>query len=232
MSLQLPLGLTLRDDATFDNYFVGDNQQVFASLQDMVHWRGERFVYLWGEQGVGRSHLLQACCHAIDAMQYSVIYLPLSEYALLETNILDSMEAMNLVCIDDVHAVIGRRDWEEALFHLYNRMAAKGTFLLIAGDVVPTQLPCLMPDLQSRLSQGLVMPLRGLDDAQKLAALQMRAKRRGLVLSDDVGQFLLRRYPRNMGDLFAVLERLDQASLVEQRRLTIPFVKTVLTSNF
>lgn len=228
MSLQLPLGLTLKDNATFDSFCVGSNEQVLLSLRHLLQRTQEKNIYLWGEQGVGRTHLLQACCHALDAVSRSAVYLPLSDYQQLSPDMLEGMEHMDLVCLDNVNAVIGQRLWEEALFHLYNRINEVGSCLLVAADVVPAQLPCLMPDLRSRLSHTLVLHVQPLNDEQKLAALQLRAKGRGLDLSDEVGQYLLRRYPRNMAVLFEALEKLDEASLVMQRRLTIPFVKSVL----
>lgn len=227
MTMQIPLGLGLRDDMTFDSFCIGENQQVVSSLQDLLKGAGESYLYLWGERGVGRSHLLQACCHALDATNRSSIYLPLSESS-LDPEMLEGMEHMDLICIDSLNTVIGQRPWEEAIFHLYNRVLTTPACLVIASDVVPSQLPCLMPDLCSRLSQGLVMQVRALNDCDKLKALQLRAERRGLVLTDDVGHYLLRHYPRNMATLFAALEQLDQASMVQQRKLTIPFVKSVL----
>lgn len=229
MNAQLPLGLGIRDDTTFDNYCVGDNQQALLSLRHLLQGTGESYIYLWGELGVGRSHLLQACCHSLDSIDKNTLYLPFAEYAQLSPGLLEGMEHMDLVCLDNINSVLGQRQWEEAIFHLYNRMQATSSRLLIAGDVVPPQLPCLMPDLRSRLSQGLVMQLKGLNDEQKLNALKLRARRRGLELSDEVGRYLLHHYPRNMAVLFDVLEKLDEASLVQQRRLTIPFVKQVIT---
>ena len=228
MSVQLPLGLGIRDDATFDNYCVGDNQQALSSLRQLLQGTGESYIYLWGELGVGRSHLLQACCHSLDSVDKNTLYLPLSEYEQLSPDMLEGMETMDLVCLDSINSVLGQRGWEEAIFHLYNRMLAVGSRLLIAADVVPPQLPCIMPDLRSRLSQGLVLQLKNLNDEHKLAALKLRAHRRGLDLSDEVGQYLLHHYPRNTAVLFDVLKKLDEASLVMQRRLTIPFVKQVL----
>ena len=228
MTTQLPLGLGLRDDATFDNYCVGDNEHVLTSIRHLLQGTGEAYIYLWGERGVGRSHLLQACCHALETADRHAIYLPLAEHEQLSPEMLESMEELDFVCLDDLSSVLGQRRWEEAIFHLYNRMLTTGAKLVIAADVVPSQLACIMPDLRSRLAQGLVMQVQPLDDEQKLAVLQLRAKRRGLELNDEVGRYLLRHYPRNMASLFDVLIKLDKASLVLQRKLTIPFVKSVL----
>lgn len=228
MRMQLPLGLGLRDDATFDNFCVGDNEHVLASLRHVLQGTGEHYIYLWGEHGVGRSHLLQACCHALESADRAAAYLPLVEHEQLSPAMLEGMEDMALICLDNINAVLGQRPWEEAIFHLYNRVLASGAKLIISSDVVPSQLSCMMPDLRSRLSQGLILQVHGLNDEQKLAVLQLRAKRRGLELSDEVGSFLLRHYPRNMASLFDALVKLDRASLIMQRKLTIPFVKSVL----
>ena len=228
MNTQLPLGLGLRDDATFDNYCVGDNEHALMSIRHLLQGTGESFIYLWGERGVGRSHLLQACCHTLETVNRHAVYLPLAESSQLSPEMLEGMEDLDFICLDDVSSVLGQRRWEEAMFHLYNRIQVTGAKLIIAADVVPSQLACIMPDLRSRLSQGLVMQIHPLDDEQKLAVLQLRAKHRGLELGDDVARYLLRHYPRNMASLFDVLIKLDKASLVLQRKLTIPFVKSVL----
>jgi hypothetical protein len=110
----------------------------------------------------------------------------------------------------------------------YTIMEDNLEYFVLAVDAPPTSLKIILPDLKSRLSWGVVYQLNSLDDDQKLAALQLRAQIRGLDLEAAVGKFLLRRFTRNMAQLFMVLEQLDQASLAEQRRLTIPFVKEVL----
>ncbi len=222
---QLALGLVLRDDATFGNFYPGDNVLVFSHLQKFAALGGEPFVYLWGAPGAGRTHLLQACCHAVEPGQG--IYLDLAEPA-LQPAVLEDMEYFSLICLDNVDAVIGRQDWEMALFNFYNRSREREAHLLIAGKAPPAQLPCGLADLCSRLSWGLVLNLLPLTDDQKLSALQMRARHRGLKLSAEVGGFLMRHYSRDTNDLFLALETLDCEALSAKRRLTIPFVKQVL----
>lgn len=228
MSLQLTLGVNLRDDATFSNFYLGHNRELMLALRQLIAGTGERFVYLWGAVGVGRSHVLQACCHAVAEENQSTIYLPFREPQRITPDILQGLEMMSLVCIDDIEVVLGDPKWEEALMHFYNRARDSGTRFIVSATSTPTQLPCQLPDLQSRLAWGLVFQMKGLTDEQKVLALQMRASYRGLELSREVAQYLLRRYPRDMSVLFNVLNRLDHASLVAQRRLTIPFVKNVL----
>lgn len=226
---QLPLSLHLRDDAIFDNFVVGDNAQLIHHLKLLSAGnRLERYIYCYGPAGVGRSHLLQACCHAQSTQQKPVFYLPLCHVDELSPDILDGLEHFSLVCIDDVNAVMGKPSWEEALFHFFNRARDNHVGLLISANMSPKQLACRLPDLQTRLASGLVIEIQPLTDPAKKVALQMRAANRGMTMSDEVTHFLLRHYSRNMRDLFVVLDQLDHASLVAKRKLTIPFVKAVL----
>ncbi|WP_277052887.1 DnaA regulatory inactivator Hda [Zestomonas thermotolerans] len=229
--IQLPLGVRLRDDATFANYYPGANAAALGYVERLCEadagWT-ESLIYLWGSEGVGRSHLLQAACLRFDQLGEQAVYLPLGEVVEHGPELLDNLEDFELVCLDDLDAVVGHDDWEEALFHLFNRLRDSGRRLLLAATASPRELGVGLPDLQSRLSLALVFQLQPLSDEDKLRALQLRASRRGLHLTDEVGRFILTRGARSMSALFELLDRLDQASLQAQRKLTIPFLKEVL----
>lgn len=224
---QLTLSVGLRDDATLANYYSHHNDLAVQAIEGLAGGADEPFVFLWGESGAGCSHLLQAACHSAGQNQRSAFYLPLD---LLQQGpeLLDGLDQLDLVCIDQIQRVIGDPVWEEALFHFFNRIRDAGNSLLIAADAAPRQLRVALPDLASRLSWGLAFRVQALDDDGKLAALRARAHDRGIELSDEVSQFILHRSPRQTGEIFALLDRLDQASLSEQRKVTIPFVKQVL----
>ncbi len=229
---QIPLPVSLSDEATFGNYYAPEdagNTLVINTLKEMLQDDGERSVFIWGAQGCGLTHLLQAACHSAEIDGYSVQYLPLDELSEFPPEALfDGLEAIDLICLDGIEHVLGKESWEKALFHLFNRLRDADKCLLMAASQGPHELPVQLPDLRSRLSWGLVYQIQSLDDEQKLAALQMRAKRMGLELAADVAQFILHRAPRGTAQLFEALRNLDHASLKEQRRLTIPFVKQAL----
>ncbi|MGJ7457070.1 DnaA regulatory inactivator Hda [Halomonas sp. RA08-2] len=225
---QLPLGVGLRDDATFANYHPGPNASLVARLTQQLDQGGEPFFYLWGGEGVGRSHLLQAACHAASDRELRALYLPLAELGHFPPLMLEEIERLDLVAIDDLEKVLGRKRWEEALFHAFNRLRDAGKRLVVAADASPRQLPVTLPDLASRLTWGVTFNVQGLDDPGRLAALQLRARGRGMALPDEVARFILHRGPRRLGELFELLSTLDSASLSAQRRLTIPFVKQAL----
>lgn len=229
ISQQLPLGFRLRDDATFDSFLPINNEQVVQSIQALLQANNsEPYVYVWGALGSGRTHLLQACCHAAPEYKKSAFYISLDPEHNFTPEIFSGLENIDLVCLDDIDHIAGQANWEEQIFHLFNRVRDHNKKLLIAGNCSPTLLPIKLPDLKSRLSWGIVYQLHALNDEQKLTALQLRAQARGLFLEEAVGKFLLRRCGRDMAQLFATLEHLDQASLAKQRRITIPFVKEEL----
>jgi DnaA family protein len=228
VGLQLPLNIALLDGASFENYYPGPNRELLDCLVGGLDAGTQEIVYLWGRSGSGKTHLLRAQCRAASARGQPSAYLPLAED--LPVDMLDGLERMDLLCLDDIHARAGRSAWEHALFALYNRCRDAGVRLLISGKAPPGALGIQLPDLASRLSWGLVLRLRELAEADKVAALQHRAHCRGLELPAGVASFLLRRCRRDLAFLFGLLDRLDRASAAAQRRLTIPFVKGVLES--
>lgn len=223
MSQQLTLGIRLRDDATFENYFLSENKQVMHELQ----LQNEPYVFLFGEPGTGKSHLLQAACHEVGQSGAPVVYLPLAEEGLMPA-MLDGLENMSLIALDDIQEVIADEAWEYALFNLYNRVREKGVNMLVSSSKPLASLNIKLADLKSRLSWGPTFQLNTLSDKEKIHALQQRAKNRGLVLADEVVTYLLKRSPRDMNSLFSLFEKLDKASMVEKRKLTIPFIKNYL----
>lgn len=225
---QLTLSVAIRDDARFANFYAGPNEQVVYELQKQWTMHGEPFLFLWGSEGVGCSHLLQAACHYAEGLGHQSVYLPLDELVEYSPAVLESMEQLPLVALDNIQAVAGNKAWEEALFHLFNRIRDRQGHLLIAANNGPKKLNIELPDLVSRLTWGMTYQVEPLEDDDKVQALLLRAKRRGLNMGDDVARFILTRGPRDMQGLFDLLDQLDQASLSAQRKLTIPFIKAEL----
>ncbi len=225
---QLSLGIALRESATFENFYEGGNIVLLKALKEMIANSGESFLYCYGSEGVGKTHLLQAYCHATTDLKQNTFYLPLKSHLEFSPGVLEGLEQFDTVCLDDIDAVVGILNWEEALFHLYNRTREQGARLIVTAERTPQQLEALLPDLQSRLFWGLVLGVQELSDAEKIEALKIRAGQRGFELPTEVAQYILNHQSRNMRDLFASLDVLDKASMVAQRKLTIPFVKSIL----
>jgi DnaA-homolog protein len=230
---QLSLGVSLNDDATFDNFYApagNPNAEIVAALRSQLEYGSEPFIYLWGSPGCGLTHLLQAACHHAQTLNKSFQYFPLRDLAgYAPQELFAGLETLDFICLDGLDLVIDRPDWELALFHLYNSLRDAGKLLLVAAVQGPRELPVNLPDLASRLQWGATFHVQTLKDEQKQQALQFRAKARGLELNDEVAAYIVQRLPRDMNELFWQLNRLDHASLAEQRKLTIPFVKKILS---
>lgn len=221
---QLPLRIGLRDSATFSNFFPAANAAASHALQQL----SEPFIYLWGGHGCGKTHLLQAACHEVSEKGKGVVYLPMGELSAMSPQLLEGMEQMALVCIDDLDLIAGDTHWEQALFHLYNRIRECDKRLVVAGRSSPNSLDLSLPDLVSRLGWGPVFQLQSLNDEGKASALRLRASQRGMVMSPDVAAYLLTHAPRDMRALFTLLDELDEVSLAAQRKITIPFVRELI----
>ncbi|GGC79597.1 DnaA regulatory inactivator Hda [Marinobacter halophilus] len=223
------LGVRLRDDARFDNFHGDRNHDAARRLKVVCQQSaGAPVVVICGDSDTGKSHLLQAACHFAERRDQSAVCISIQELQPFGPDALAGLESHDLVCLDDLDLVAGNDDWEEAVFHLYNRVLDRGGLLLITLSEVPAVLPFGLADLGSRLAHGLLIQLGVYRDEDRLRILMARAEQRGMVLSEDVAGFIMRRAPRRLGDLLGLLDILDENSLQAQRRLTIPFVKTVM----
>ncbi|MEO0442628.1 MAG: DnaA regulatory inactivator Hda [Pseudomonadota bacterium] len=231
MAVQIPLAIALDVDSTFDNFYTTKASQACVNfLKEFVSANpgaNEKLVYLWGQSGSGVSHLIEAVQHY--ALSLSIQYLPLQE--LLHhspADIFDGLEALDMVCVDDMDCLCGNTQWEQALFHCFNRLRDAGKRILIGAHQSPRQLPLQLSDLQSRLQWGMTFYLPALSEAEQSAVLAFRAQRLGLALPDELIHYVLQRVGRSNRELVDMIKQLNHQSLVEQRKLTIPFVKKVL----
>jgi len=222
---QLPLDIKLADFALFETYYNGPNEAPVAALRHLASQSGQQVHWLWGRPGSGRSHLLQATVAAADGR---CAWLPLGNPEELSPQILDGMGELELLCVDDIDAVAGDPVWERQLFRVFEELKSRQGRLVVSGSSVPTEAGFALPDLTSRLASGPVWRLRRLTDEDLLAALQLRAHWRGLDLSAEAAGYLVRRVTREFSVLFELLDKADQAALAAQRRLTVPFLKSVL----
>lgn len=223
---QLPLGLRLRDSSVFASYFPGPNLAVAETLRRVRPGQAPTCIWVHGPVACGKTHLLQALC--ADAEASTAAYVPLRQLTQVGDELLMGYGQFGIVCVDDAGTIAGRDAWERALFRLHQELDERGGRLIVAGATAPANAGFRLPDLASRLGGGLVLTLQSLDEADQIAALQRRAQVRGFELPDETAQFLMRRLPRDMASLCAFLDQLDVASLVAQRRLTVPFVREVM----
>lgn len=223
----MALPLQLQDHAVFESFWPAANQAVVAFLMALADGKQHTGCWIWGKSTTGKSHLLQAVCARLGDRS---IYVPLAEFAQAGPAILDDLALRHCVCMDDIDAVAGDREWELALFALFNQLTDSGGLLVITSSAAPRESALRLADLRSRMSHLPVFQLQQLTDDDRLQALQLRARHRGLDLPADTATYLMSRTRRDMSSLYVLLDRLDAEALRTQRRLTIPFVRSVIES--
>jgi DnaA family protein len=222
---QLVLPLRLADHAVFASFYAPGNDALVDALQALADGRSSYGCWIWGPVAAGKTHLLQAVCERAGDR---AVFVPLAQLAGAGPVVLDGLASRDLVCIDDIEAVLGHDDWETALFGLCNQLADGGKQLVVAAGAAPRESGIRLADLASRLARLPVFRIHLLDDEQRIAALQLRAQHRGLELPDDSARYLIKRSRRDMASLYELLDKLDLEALRAQRKLTIPFVRDVL----
>ena len=202
---QLLLDIQPLAPPTLENFIIGKNAEALHSISNALNQQADtRFVYLWGIQGSGKSHLLEACKQIAVTRN-----LPVS-------------------VIDDVHTL--DENAQITLFDHFNQLRAGNGILMTAGNAAPTQMG-LRDDLATRLAWGLVYQLHPLTDEEKAQALKTHAKARGMKLPDEVVDYCLRYLRRDLPTLMAVLDALDEWSLTEKKPVTMPMLKKLLQLN-
>lgn len=228
-SKQLPLAINLKEEFDFKSFFFGvANQELESNLTLWLEGEGEPYLLVWSPLASGKTHLLHAISKNLSELNHSVCYIPMKEFINFSEEALEGLETFEYICIDDVHLLTNHPAWQEALFHLFNRVLSVGSRLLITADQPPSKLNFNLNDLKTRLRSGLIYKLKYLEDAEKKILFKHRAELRGFEIPDESVEYIFKRTSRNMYELMAFLDQLDKSSLAAQRKLTIPFIKTVI----
>jgi DnaA family protein len=226
---QLALRFPLSSRTRFDSFVVGANAELVRRLEQLSETPGFGGCFLYGALGVGRTHLLQAVCHHHGTLAGSgaAIYLPLAEPD-VGPGSLEGLESLSLVALDDADCWLGRADAERALLALYQGLQSAGGRLLVSAGASATRLAFHFADLASRFRGLPGYQVQPLADADKAQVLRRLAEERGLALTAPVLEFWLARSSRDLASLVDQLERLDEAAMAAQRRITVPLLKEVL----
>lgn len=225
-SPQIPLQLITRRDCRFDDYIAGPNEAVIKALKHVADDPGSH-IFLSGDQGSGKTHLLNALCHATREQQGRAFYLALKRLPKDAIASLQGLEKLDLVCVDDLHVIAGDKAWEEALFHCFNRIRDAHGRLVISSRERLSALHLGLPDLASRLAWGLRLQLMPLGDQDKLAVLELHSDALGISLPFEVQQYLLKHHDRSMAALIETVENLQRAAITNKRRITVPLAREV-----
>ncbi|MEO7114493.1 MAG: DnaA regulatory inactivator Hda [Caldimonas sp.] len=215
---QIPLAIGPEPARTFDNFLPGANAEPLAHLLALAP--GAPPVYLWGPEGSGKTHLLHAVVDRATRQGRHVAW-----FCSTSPTPWNAPEERDWIVIDDAHALDAER--QQAAFALFVDATARGAVVVSAGAVPPVDLP-VREDLRTRLGWGHVFALAPLGESEVRAALRREADRRGTFLSDDVMDYVMTRFARDLKHLMAQLDRLDEFSLANKRAITVPLLKQML----
>jgi DnaA family protein len=232
MLVQLPLKINLREDASFET-FVTEQESIAITLNQLQQPNIPGFsgcYYLYGESGVGKTHLLQASCRYYTQRGLQSVYFPLASSSLpLIPDVLSGLEVTALVCLDDIDQVLKDPAWQKSLGNLLAKSRVLGHRVLLTGTHSMVDWPHVVDVLQQELVSIMPVNLVALSEPNEIVlALQRHALYKGFELPSEVGNFLIKRFSNDLQELLMVLQLLEQATLAEKRRLTLPFVKDVL----
>lgn len=221
---QLALDFAVTPSPTFASFVAGRNTELLHNLMRLAAGdASERFIYIWGLAGSGRTHLLKSAVAAAQAAGASAAYIAASG----ATRFAADMAFMDCVAVDDANRLGAAAQIE--LFNVYNVLRERNAMLLVSGNAPPVQLK-LREDVVTRLGWGLVYQVHALSDEEKTQALIIHAEGRGFRLSGEVCNYLLHHVRRDLPTLLAMLDALDRHSLETKRPVTVPLLRELLNS--
>jgi len=227
---QLPLALALADHARFETFVDGNNAAAVRHVRALAE--GEpAVVWISGPAASGKTHLLQAACRSAAQAGRRAMYVALLDEHAAEPAILSGLEGLDFLALDRIELVARDAAWERQLFVLFNEFATRHGGLLLASRAPAAASGFELRDLASRAAGAIAYRLQPLAHGDRVAALLAHARARGLELERGAAEYLLDRVDRDMAELARWLERLDRKSLVEQRRVTIPFIRSLLAAD-
>ena len=223
---QIALDIGLSTGPSIANFCAGPN---LAALQHLELWLGDKDkqphrspvpTYFWGPSGSGKTHLLKAAREGLREQGARVGWLDASVH-----NAPEYSESWAAVLMDDVHAYTAAQ--QQVAFNWFVHAQTLQRPVMAAGEFTPVELK-LRDDLRTRLGWGHIFGLQLLSEAERRAVLRQAADDRGVFLGDEVMDFMLTRFSRDLGHLMELLELLDGYSLQSKRAITIPMIKSMM----
>ena len=222
---QMPLAFKNTQVKTFKDFILGKNVALIDSLDSFTR-SNETLLYIWGESGSGKTHVLQATINLLNTRDKSAVLLKPKD--LLDRQKVSLIAMFDFICIDDTHKIAGDESLEESLFFWINEVKQARKKIILAGQLSNKSPNWKLPDLCSRLQSGRTHELLSLGRVEVLRVFSNIAKQKGITLDEKVIAFLEKNCPMNLSFLCSLLTKLDEITLVEKKQVTIPLIKKIL----
>jgi len=228
VSKQLPLQFEFQSNQNFNTFYPGSNEEVINHLRHIFS-NSEQQIFLWGEAGTGKTHLLQAISQESDLQNKTSFYFCFENNALPNPEMLNGLDSFDIVCFDNIEQIAENSEWEHAFFNFFNLHRDANKKLILSAHCPPKFLPIQLPDLKTRMNWGLTLKLSTLSDEQQLNALIHKANDLGFDIPVNVGRFLMSHYARDLPSIWILLDKINHETLAAKRKLTIPFLKQIMS---
>ena len=229
MNQQTVLPFATTDDAGLGGFYLSGNEPLIALLRQIIQGdRAQSTVFFWGASGSGKSHLLNACCHEAGQRSRPYRYLSANQPASIEGQAVADIAVHSLICVDDLQNLANNVLLQKAMLSLYEQVIDRQGTVIVCASRPLNRIGLELRDIESRLASGGCFVLNQLADEDKRTVLHRRARSRGIDLGDKVLDFIMNHYDRDTAALFGLLERIDSLSLSKKRKVTVPFVKSIL----
>ena len=206
-------------------YTSQENLHLVSILKD-TNFSDDLFIY--GAKESGKTFLLQALCNSYSSMSKSSLYIPLNKVMNYGVEIFESLENMNLICVDGIEEAISKIEWEKAIFNLINKALISKSRLILSSSQDLKSLNFVLPDLESRIRKIQSFEVYPINDKDILNALKYISKLTSINLGDKEAKYLVTYSQRNISNLVQILESLDQLSIEMKRKITIPLIKEII----
>ena len=221
---QLTFPWSKPNKSSFDHfYFDQKNLEVKKNLLE-----GDDDLFLYGIKQSGKSFLLQAVCNLFASKNKSSLYVPISEVKKYGTNFIDSLDNLDVVCIDDIDLIQSDRKWEVALFNLINDCLISECRLIFSSVLNPSSIEFKLKDLVSRIKKIDHVELLPVSEDNLLDAINFICNLRSINLGDREINYLITYSKRNMADLIDIINKLDNLSMQLKRKITVPLIKEII----
>ena len=205
-----------------DFYFETKNSEIKNAL------KSNHDIFLYGIKEVGKSFLLQAVCNFYGSEQKSSLYVPIKDAIKLNTDFLDSLDNLDVVCIDDIELIKNNKDWEIAIFNLINNSLLTKCRLIFSSSLNPSTICFKLEDLSSRIKKIESIELQPISKNKLHEALKFIIDLRSINIGEKEINYLITYSKRNISDLLKTIEKLDKLSVQLKRKITIPMIKEVI----
>jgi DnaA family protein len=212
--------------SSLEGFFTSRENSHLLSLLKDSDFLDDLFIY--GTKESGKTFLLQAMCNSYSSVSKLSLYIPLKKVMNYGVDIFESLENIDLICIDGIEEVISKIEWEKAIFNLINKALISETRLILTSSKDLKSLNFSLPDLESRIRKIQSYELYPINDKDILDALKYISKLTSINLGDKEARYLVTYSQRNISNLVHILESLDQLSMEMKRKITIPLIKEVI----